>query len=158
MRLMMVLVAYLASYLVAAIRPMAGTVSPSPMDNAIAHTVGSALLATPFVTVFAALPATGTIAYAERYNRHSALFHGGAGMAGAPICLCAINVGVRAAVWHGSERRACRGVGHPSGKRPSVMDPAVERTVSAEQIAKIPAGGSWSLGRGAPEFSWSART
>jgi hypothetical protein len=101
---MMIIVAYLASYLVAAIRPIAGTVSRSPMTMP-SPTVGSALLATPLVTVFAALPATGAIAYAERYNRHSALFHDDAGVAVASVCLRAINVGVCAAGWHRSEAK-----------------------------------------------------
>jgi len=76
MRLLTILGAHLVSCLVAGLAIMGATVLMGPpTDGAIAHTLASALLITPFIAVFAALPALALIAYAERYDRHSATFY-----------------------------------------------------------------------------------
>jgi hypothetical protein len=55
------------------------------------------MVLTPFVAVFAALPAAAIIAYAEAYERRSPFFYAAAGAAAAVICLGAINGGLFAA-------------------------------------------------------------
>lgn len=103
MRILVIIGAYLVSCLAAATVIMAATVFAfAPTDSPVAHVVGAAVLLTPFVAVFAALPAGAIIAYAEQYDRCSAFFFAAAGAAVAAICLGGINVGLFAAGLHGS--------------------------------------------------------
>lgn len=103
MRILAIMGAYLVSCLAAATVLMAATMlALAPNDSPIAHIVGTALFLTPFVAVFAALPAAAIIAYAERYDRRSALFYAAAGVAVAAICLGVLNVAFYALGWHGS--------------------------------------------------------
>jgi hypothetical protein len=102
MRILVIIGAYLAACVVAAVAfgaAIAVTLLPS-REYFVATIFGSALYTAPVIAVLAALPASVTIVYAERYGRRSALFYAGAGLVSAIVGLAAINAFLLAAGLH----------------------------------------------------------